>query len=141
MPNPDGVFLISDVDFESVGDRVLEAHDLGVSDYEMLRALTAGPRGSVRDEPFRQAYICPRCSRLHLMDPNEAPVMTTWTFQSGNPHPFHPPRNPDDLKGVWRMPGTEETASIPATQPKKWAADVAEGSDEHRRELGKDSPS
>lgn len=52
MPNPDGVFLILDVDFESVGDRVVEAHDFGVSDYEMLRALTAGPRGSVRDEPF-----------------------------------------------------------------------------------------
>ncbi len=106
MPNPDGVFLILDVDFESVGDRVVEAHDFGVSDYEMLRA-NRRAQGKRPGRAFRQAYICPRCSRLHLMDPNEAPVMTTWTFQSGNPHPFHPPRNLADHKGVWRMPRTE----------------------------------
>jgi len=141
MPNPDGVSLISDADLRSVGDRVVDAHNLGVSDYEMLRALKAGADGSVRDQPFRQAYICPNCSRLHLMHPNEGLIMTKWVFESGDRHPFQPPRDAAELKGVWRMPRTEETASIPATQLKKWAADVAEASDEHRGELGNDSPS
>ncbi len=101
-PNRHLVSLIPDPEFDAVTDRIREAHRMQVSDWEMLRAVTAGPNGSASDEPFREGWLCPDCGRLYLLDPNGGHVITRWAPESGDSRPFQSVRAGDELRSVWR---------------------------------------